>query len=424
MNIKKEGKFFSNHLLKEIRDKFYYVDSDPYEKRIYFENAGGSLTLKSVVKLISEFGALPDSPNRPSLASKALKDLKNKGVEDVKLFLGTNNGKVVADETASRLIFSIVGAIIENVSGTNVVTTFLEHPGNYDACSYYAKKAGKELRSANTNPINGGVNPEEILSKIDDNTCLLSFIASSNITGKNLEARKIIEEARKIKPDLFVFLDAVQYVAHFPINVEELGVDGVVFNQYKVFGKRTMGLGWVSKRVSILPHERMLEKAIDEWDLGGSEPAGFGAWSSVVDYICWLGTHFTDTKDRRSLILIGMENIMLQERALLERALNGSDKIDGLRKINRANIHFIPENENLSTRALLLPITIEGKNINEVVQHYLKNGIVVFERVQNNVMSRRILDNLKCKEIIRVSPLHYNSKEEIDRFLEVTKSII
>ena len=52
MDIKKEGKFFSDSLLQEIRDKFYYVDSDPYEKRIYFENAGGSLTLKSVLKLI------------------------------------------------------------------------------------------------------------------------------------------------------------------------------------------------------------------------------------------------------------------------------------------------------------------------------------------------------------------------------------
>ena len=30
MNIRKKGKFFSNQLLKEIRDKFYYIDSDPY----------------------------------------------------------------------------------------------------------------------------------------------------------------------------------------------------------------------------------------------------------------------------------------------------------------------------------------------------------------------------------------------------------
>lgn len=424
MDIKKNGKFFPNQLLQKIRDKFYYVDSDPYEKRMYFENAGGSLTLKSVTKLINEFGALPDSPNRPSLASKALQEMVEKGMEDVKLFLGANGGKVVADETASRLIFMVVGTIIENIPGKNVVTTFLEHPAVYDACSFYAKKTGKELRSANVNPVNGGVDPEEILSKIDKDTCLLAFIASSNLTGKNLKMKKIIEEARKIKPDLFIFLDAVQYVAHFPIDVEELGIDGIAFNQYKVFGKRTQGLGWISKRVSVLPHEKFLEKSIDEWDLGGSEPTGYGAWSSVVDYICWVGSHFTDSNDRRSLILSGMENIMLHERALLEYALNGSDKIDGLRKINRVNIHFFPEHEDLSTRVLLLPITIEGKSVDETSRHYLRNGVVVFERVRSNAMSRRILDNLKCEGIIRVTPLHCNSEEDIDRFFEVTKNIV
>lgn len=424
MHTKKSSQFLPAHLLQEIRNKFYYVDSDPYEKRLYFENAGGSLTLKSVVDLIYKYGSLPDSPNRPSLASQALKKMVEKGIEDVKLFLGAKDGKIIADETASRLIFMIVGTILENVPGTNVVTTFLEHPANYDACSFHAKRTGKELRVANPNIINGSVDPKEILSKIDKDTCLLSFIASSNITGKNLKIKKIVEEARKIKPDLFIFLDAVQYVAHFPTDVEEWGVDGIAFNQYKVFGKRTMGLGWVSKRVSVLAHEKFLEKPVDEWDLGGSEPTGYGAWSSVVDYICWIGSHFTNSKDRRSLILSGMESIMLQERALLEYALNGSDGIKGLRKLKHVNINWFPEDEDLSTRALLLPISVKGKSIGEVSQYYLKNGIVVFERVRSNTMSRRILDSLKCEGIIRVTPLHCNSKEEIDRFLEVTKSLV
>ena len=339
------------------------------------------------------------------------------------MFLGANNGKVGSGGTQRNRYGPLNRSIIENIPGTNVVTTFLEHPSNYSACSFYAKKASKEVRIASTNPINGGVNSEEILSKIDDNTCLLSFIYSSNITGKNLEVRKIIEEARKIKPDLFIFLDATQSLAHIPIDIEELGIDGIAFNQYKVFGKRTMGLGWVSKRLSILPHEKYLKKPIDEWDLGGSEPAGFGAWSSVVDYICWLGSHFTDTKDRRSLIISGMENIMLQERALLEYALNGSEKIDGLRNINQVNIHFIPEDEDLSTRALLLPITIEGKNAKEVVQHYLKNGIVVYDRTATSLFSKRTLDALGIHSLIRVSPIHCNSPEEIDKFLSVTSKI-
>jgi len=87
MNIEKEGKFFSDQLLEEIRNKFYYVDSDPYNgKRLYFENAGGSLRLKGVVELVNKYTPLPDASQRPSLAAKPLGDMINKGKEDIKLF--------------------------------------------------------------------------------------------------------------------------------------------------------------------------------------------------------------------------------------------------------------------------------------------------------------------------------------------------
>jgi len=424
MDFEKKGKFFSNQLLKEIRDKFYYVDSDPYNgKRIYFENAGGALRLKSVVELVNKYTPLPDSPNRPSLAAKPLKEIVVKGKEDIKLLLGAKSGQVVSSETASRVIFLVIGAIIENIPGKNVVTTFLEHPSSYDSCVIYSKKTGKELRVAHVNSINGGVDSEEILSKIDENTCLLSFILASNITGKVLNAKKIIKEARKINPDLFIFVDATQHVAHAPMDVEELGIDGVAFTPYKMFGKRGIGMGWVSDRVAVLPHERVLEKAINDWGSGSVEPAGFGAFSAAIDYICWIGKHFTSAMERRALILSGMKNIELHERALLERALNGTDSIIGLRKMSGVKIHFFPENEDLSTRDCLLPISIKGKSTSEAVQEYLKNGIVVYDRVRTNPMSRRPLDNMGVKEIIRVTPLHCNSKEEIDEFLRATINI-
>lgn len=63
-----------------------------------------------------------------------------KGRKNIKLFLGTKSGQVVSSETASGIIFLINGTIIENSPGTNVVTTFLEHPSSYDACMIYLKK--------------------------------------------------------------------------------------------------------------------------------------------------------------------------------------------------------------------------------------------------------------------------------------------
>lgn len=424
MNDEKKLGFFSPKLLKEIRKRFCCVESDPYNgNRIYFENAGGSLTLKRVVELVDKYTPLPDSEKRPSLAAKPLNELVIKGKEDVKRFIGANDGQVVSSETASRVIFLIVGTIILNIPGTNVVTTFLEHPSNYDACSFYSQRIGKELRVANVNPVDGGVDLEEILSKIDRNTCLLSFIAASNITGKILDIENIVKEARKINPDLYIFLDATQHVAHAPTDVIKWGIDGIGFTSYKIFGKRGLGLGWVSERVASLTHERLLEKVDNDWGLGSVEPAAFGAWSAIIDYLCWLGKNFTKEENKRKLILSGMKSIELHERALLERAINGTDNIQGLRKMGGIKVHFLLESKDLTTRDCLIPITINGKRSSDAVQEYLKNGVVVFDRVRTNPMSRRTLDSINLEEVIRVTPLHCNNKEEIDRFLEITQNI-
>jgi hypothetical protein len=52
-------------LMDEVRGRFAHVDSCPFTgPRIFFENAGGALTLKSVVKTSATFAAIPDNQGR------------------------------------------------------------------------------------------------------------------------------------------------------------------------------------------------------------------------------------------------------------------------------------------------------------------------------------------------------------------------
>ncbi|MFP3386378.1 aminotransferase class V-fold PLP-dependent enzyme, partial [Tritonibacter sp. SIMBA_163] len=80
-------------------------------------------------------------------------------------------------------MFKMVSTIIENVEGTNAVTTNIEHPSAYDSLEFYCKKNNKEFRVAKANVNTGFVDPASIADKIDENTILLSVIASSNISG-------------------------------------------------------------------------------------------------------------------------------------------------------------------------------------------------------------------------------------------------
>ena len=53
---------FNETLINQIRERFCHVDTCPYQgPRIFFENAGGSLTLKSVVDANTKLAGIPDN---------------------------------------------------------------------------------------------------------------------------------------------------------------------------------------------------------------------------------------------------------------------------------------------------------------------------------------------------------------------------
>ena len=80
---------FSPSLIEQIRDRFWYVDHCPYAgKRSYFENAGGSLTLKSAVQQSELISRVPDNEHRNNPASIAMTEIVDKGKKDLATFFG------------------------------------------------------------------------------------------------------------------------------------------------------------------------------------------------------------------------------------------------------------------------------------------------------------------------------------------------
>lgn len=414
------GVLFDAQLSKEIKDRFYYVDEDPdFGRRLFFENSGGSLRLKASVEEQAKYQAFADCPERLHARSRELKKVQLKGIEDImQVIMGAKSGALITEMTASQAMFQMVGAILENVEGGSAVTSVLEHPSAYDAVKYYCEKTGKEFRVAQANPRTGGIDVEEIRRVVTPDTCLLSIMYASNITGTIMDMEAIVKAAREINPDIYIISDAVQHAPHAIIDVEKLKLDGLNFAPYKFFGTRGMGYGYVSDRVAKLPHRKILQRPADVWELGSPTPGNFAAMSAVVDYVCWIGSHFTDNTDRRALYAAGMERIHLQERALLWRMLEGSEKVPGLRHIPGVKVYV--DTEDLSCRDLIVAMSIDGIDLSRCVEEYQKRGVTVFERVNTSVYSKRIVEAIGIEGAIRVSPLHCHTVEDIDRYLEIT----
>ena len=425
MDEKIYGKLFSPELTALVRSKFHHPDADPLRpgRRIYFDNAGGAFRLKSALEAFYALDAMPDCPERVHRTAVYMNDVMAKAEEDIRIIFNAHNGgKIITMLTASQVIWHLTGTIAENIPGTNIVTTKLEHPCAYDAARFYAEKTGKELRAADTNPVTGGVDVDAITKLIDKDTCLLSVIFASNISGAVNDLEAIIKAARAIKPDLYIIVDSVQHAPHGIIDVDALGIDGVDFAPYKFFGCRGSGIGWASDRVSALPHPRLLGKNSETWSLGSPAPGHYAVISEIVDYVCWLGAMDIQSTDRRELFVAGMTKIKLQERALMHHMLEGTKEIPGLRHIPGVKVYL--DHPDMTARDFILAIGLEGWDYTEAVREYERRGFIVFERIVSNIYSVRMLQSFGIPGCVRVSPLHCNTTEEIDAFLSATAEMV
>ncbi len=418
------GEFFPVELEQEIRKHFCYVDHDyRNQRRIFFENAGGSLRLKKAVERFAEVESIGDCPSRIHQVALDLKQIIAQGIKDIRIIFGVSDkGSILTSFTASQVMFEMTRAIAENVPGKNIVTTMLEHPSSYDSAAQAARKFGMELRVATPNQETGGVDPDTISSLIDEDTAFLSIIYASNISGAILNIEAIVKKARSVKPDLFIICDAVQHAPHGLIDAERLQLDAVNFAPYKFFGVRGFSLGWVSDRVSQLDRfGRIIAKPNIDWSMGSTSPAQYAAVSEIVSYVAWIGGHFNPSKDREVLFREGMERIKLQERALMNHILEGTSSVPGLRNIAGVTVYL--DDPDLTRRDFILAIEIEGLEYSEAVKEYEKEGVIVFERVATSYFSKRVVEAFQLKGTIRISPLHCHNTSDIDEFLKITKEI-
>jgi len=417
------GLFFSDTLQKEIKARFLNIDADPETgARVFFENAGGSLRLKAVNDVYAEADSFPDCDSRKHKRAKSLRKQTLQGFADMRLmFNAPKYGQIIAETSSSKVMFTMVRTILENVNGTNCVVSDLDHPSAYDSIVYYARRKGMEVRVAKPNPITGGVDPETFANLIDEGTALLSVIAASNHTGAVLDLERIVKLARGKKPGLHIVVDAVQHMPHGLVDVQKAPVDGINMAAYKAFGCRGFGIGYISDRVAIMDHPGIFGNLGDPWEIGGPAPAMYASVSAIVDYVCWIGQQFSSEIDRRKLYEVGMHHIEMQERALMVHTLEGTLEVPGLRHIAHVKAHF--DRETFENRDFIMAVTFDNIHYTDAVAEYQKRGIIVYDRNDSNYYSVRSLHPFGLDGIIRVSPLHCHDRSDVEKFLKATDEI-
>ena len=413
---------YNQSLMKQIRERFCHVDTCPYQgPRVFFENAGGSLTLKSVVETNTRLAGIPDNQGRDNPASHELVSIINQSREDMRNFLGVSDGPVFIGESGTELLFRLVrAAVLGTTEGGKVVGSTLEHPATVSACKRWSKISGKEYLAVANNSDTATVIVDDYRTVIDADTRVATIIHTSPVTGISVDVKAVANAIREVSPDCIIIVDGIQHAPHGDLHVDTYDVDAYTISAYKVFSRHNYGFAWVSPRLSTLPHDRLDATPADFWELGTRDTSAFACFSEVVNYLDWLGSQSVDSDDRRERILAAGKSIHEQEAGLVKAMFDGIEGQKGLRDM--PDVKVIGGYDN-SQREGLVSLYIEAVPCADVVSRLNAEGVRTHVR-KNDYFSGNILEPLNRPTCVRVSMCHYNTGEEVLQFLRVMESIV
>ncbi|MDC0162041.1 aminotransferase class V-fold PLP-dependent enzyme [Paracoccaceae bacterium] len=409
-------------LLKKVRQKFAHIEECPFEgKRVFFENAGGALTLNSVVETSAKFAAIPDNQGRANKASQALVDIINKSKEDMSVFFGTDEGSFIVGESGTEILFRLIrSAIMGSEQNGIVLGSTLEHPASVSACKNWAEKGNKKYVSVNHDNDTGSVSANAYLQAMTPDVRVATIIHTSPVTGMTVNITDIVDAIRTVSPECFIIVDGIQHAAHGGLDLKSYGVDGYAVSPYKMFSRHGYGVGWLANRLQELPHENLIGGPVQNWELGTRDTGAYATFSDVVDYLDWLGAQVSNESTKRDRVVAAGKSIHEQEKVLTDAMIYGVGNLTGL--ANLSGIGILGGKEN-ALREGLVSITIEGMNAEEVVEALRENGIRVHARKADHY-SGNILKPLNLESCTRVSMCHYNTIEEVADFLTAMRKIL
>jgi selenocysteine lyase/cysteine desulfurase len=413
---------FSPELLTEIRERFAHVDTCPFEgERVFFENAGGALTLDSVVQTSAKFAAIPDNQGRDNPASHALVAVIAKAKQDIAIFLNAPNGQVFVGESGTELLFRMISvAVLGTPEGGEVLGSTLEHPASRSAAKHWAELAGKKYVSVPHNNETGSLEPEDYAALVTPKTRVATIIHTSPVTGMAVDVAAVSKVIRKTSPDCLIIVDGIQHAAHGRLDIESYDIDGYAISPYKVFSRHGYGIAWISDRLSALPHNRLENGPEGNWELGTRDTGSYATFIDVVEYFEWLGGHFTKARDRREKIVAAGAAIHDHEHFLTNAMLHGIGNLKGLASMKGINVLGGIDNPR---REGLVAITCDTIESVDLVSRLREHGIRVHVRKADHY-SGNILVPLGLESCVRVSLCHYNSGEDVAKFLTAMQEIL
>jgi cysteine desulfurase family protein (TIGR01976 family) len=389
-----------------VREQFPALEN----KMVFMDNAGGSQTLKPVMDRITEYLTHYDvqlgaSYQTSQVASDQL-ELSKRAVQN---WVNAKHPDEVMIGSSTTMLLRILSICISRdwKEGDEVIITNSDHESNM-APWKDLERAGITVKTWKVNKDSYRFELDDLNTLMTENTKLVALTHTSNILGTINPIKDIAKLVHK--NNALICVDGVAFAPHRLIDVQDLDVDFYVFSTYKTFG----------------PHQAVMYGRLEQWNnMQGinhafieSVPYKFQpgnvnyelsySLAAIPQYIAKIGD---------DNLAHGFEKIADYEQELASRLL---DYLKSNPKVTIIGETSADKNLRVSTLSFIHSDLNSHEIVEKVDTHDIGIRFGDFYAVE-------LIDDLDLRQyngVVRVSLVHYNSFDEVDKLINVFQGIL
>ncbi len=387
---------------------------------IFLDGPGGTQVPQHVIDAISNYLKRDNANTAGAYATSQRTDSMIAGARSAMAdFLNCDADEIVFGPNMTSLTFAISRSIGRALGpGDEIVLTHLDHDANVSPWRALEER-GVSVRMVEIHEYDCTLDMDDLARKITDRTKLVAVGYASNAVGTINDVREIIRLAHD--RGALAYIDAVHYAPHGPIDVRALDCDFLVCSTYKFFGPHIGVLYGKREHLHRLePYKvRANTNAIpNRWEWGTLNHECIAGVTACVDYLADLGRHVNSSaSNRRSAVLAAYDAIQKHECELMESLIRGLIAIPGLK------LYGISDPARFDQRCPTLAVRINGQTPLELATRLGERGFFTWDGNYYALNLTERLDVEKDGGFLRIGLAHYNTTEEIERFLAALREV-
>jgi cysteine desulfurase family protein (TIGR01976 family) len=402
---------------------------------VFFDAPGGTQVPQRVIDAVARYYVETNANTGGAFVTSRASDATILAARGATAdLLGCDADEVAFGANMTTLAFALARALAREIQpGDEVVVTRLDHDANVAPWRTLAEK-GAVVREVDLCPRDCTLEMRDLRAQIGPRTRLVAVGLASNAVGTINDVELVARLARA--HGALVFVDAVHYAPHGPLDVRALDCDFLACSAYKFFGPH-LGILYGKRE-----HLRRLrpykvrpapDAPPDAWETGTQCHEALAGLVASIDYLAELGRRAgspgavpggspaasgaAESTARRAALRVAMDAIRRRERALSERL------IDGLLRVHGLTFYGIRDAARFGSRTPTVAVRHEARSPRALAEGLGRRGIFTWD---GNYYALGLTERLgveKSGGFLRIGLVHYNTADEIDSFLQALDEV-